>query len=64
MRLHPDVRQAFVEVLEALSPGIDLDADRRFMIPLHTLGEEEALKRFLDLLDLALQAGRALAPDE
>lgn len=63
-RLHPDVRQAFVEVLEVLSPGIDLDADRRFMIPLHNLREEGAMKRFLDLLDLALPAGRALAPDE
>lgn len=53
-------RQAIEKVLEALSPGIDLEADRRMMIPLHNLAEPKAMKQFLTLLDLTLKSARKL----
>jgi len=53
-------RQAIAQLLEALSPGADLEPDRRFMIPLHSLAEPKAMKQFLSLLDVALKAARRL----
>lgn len=53
-------RSAIAGVLEALSPGTDLEPDRRFMIPLHNLAEPKAMKQFLALLDVALKAARRL----
>lgn len=51
-------RTAIVKLLEALSPGTDLEPDRRFMIPLHALVPPKAMKQFLALLDVALKAAR------
>ena len=48
------------KVLEALSPGLDLDADERFMMPLHNLAEPKAMKQFLSLLAVTLKAARSL----
>jgi len=53
-------RAAIVKLLEALSPGTDLEPDRRFMIPLHNLVPPRAMKQFLALLDVALKAARRL----
>lgn len=53
-------RQAIEKVLEALSPGIDLEADRRLMIPLHNLADPKAMKQFLALLDVTLKSARKL----
>ena len=53
-------RQAVERVLEALSPGTDVDADRRWMIPLHNLADPRAMKQFLSLLDVALKAVRRM----
>jgi hypothetical protein len=53
-------RQAIEKVLEALSPGLDLQADRRLMIPLHNLAEPKAMKQFLSLMTVTLKAARDL----
>jgi hypothetical protein len=53
-------RQAIENVLEALSPGLDLEADRRLMIPLHNLAEPKSMKQFLSLLTVTLKAARGL----
>jgi hypothetical protein len=53
-------RQAIVKLLEALSPGTDLEPDRRLMIPLHNLAEPKVMKQFLALLDVAVKAARKL----
>ena len=53
-------RDAIARVLELLSPGIDLEPDDRFMIPLHNLVPPKAMKQFLALLDVALKAARKL----
>lgn len=53
-------RQAMVKLLEAMSPGTDLEPDRRLMIPLHNLDDPKVMKQFLALLDVALKAGRTL----
>jgi hypothetical protein len=53
-------RQAFVRLLEAMSPGTDLEPDRRFMIPLHNLADPKTMKQFLSVLATALKAGRTL----
>ena len=53
-------RTAMAKVLEALSPGADLEPDRRFMIPLHNLAEPKAMKQFLATLGLAHKAARKL----
>ena len=53
-------RQAVVKLLEALSPGTDLEADRRLMIPLHNLTDPKAMKQFLALLDVTLKSARKL----
>ena len=53
-------RQAIEKVLEALSPGIDLEADRRLMIPLHNLADPKSMKQFLALLDVTLKSARKL----
>ena len=53
-------RDAIAKVLELLSPGIDLEPDDRFMIPLHNLAPPKAMKQFLALLDVALKAARKL----
>ena len=53
-------RYAIAKLLEALSPGADLEPDRRFMIPLHTLAAPKAMKQFLALLDVTLKAARKL----
>src|SRR5687767_10570434 len=37
-------RKAIENVLEALSPGLDLEADRRLMIPLHNLAEPKSMR--------------------
>ena len=56
-------RQATEKVLEALSPGLDLQADRRLMIPLHNLADAASMKRFLSLLDITLKAARRFRRD-
>src|SRR5688572_23567665 len=53
-------RQAMVKLLEVLSPGADLEADRRFMIPMHNLAEPRVMKQFLSILDVATKAARKL----
>ena len=53
-------RQAMVKLLEAMSPGADLEPDRRLMIPLHNLDNPKVMKQFLALLGVALKAGRTL----
>jgi hypothetical protein len=53
-------RQAIENVLEALSPGLDLEADRRLMIPLHNLADAKSMKQFLSLLNVTLKAARGL----
>lgn len=53
-------RQAIVELLEALSPGTDLEADRRLMIPLHNLADPKVMKQFTALLDVTLKSARKL----
>jgi hypothetical protein len=53
-------RQAMVKLLEAMSPGTDLEPDRRLMIPLHNLDDPKVMKQFLALLGVALKAGRTL----
>jgi hypothetical protein len=53
-------RQAMVKLLEALSPGTDLDPDHRFMIPMHNLAEPKVMKQFLAILDVATKAARTL----
>lgn len=53
-------RQAIVKLLEALSPGTDLEADRRLMIPLHNLADPKVMKQFLALLDVTLKSARKL----
>ena len=53
-------RQAMVKLLEAMSPGTDLEPDRRLMIPLHNLAEPKVMKQFQSLLAVALKAGRTL----
>ena len=53
-------RYAIAKLLEVLSPGADLEPDRRFMIPLHTLAAPKAMKQFLTLLDVTLKAARKL----
>jgi len=53
-------RQAMAKLLEVLSPGADLEPDRRFMIPLHNLAEPKVMKQFLALLDVATRAARKL----
>ena len=53
-------RQAMAKLLEALSPGADLEPDRRFMIPMHNLAEAKVMKQFLSLLDVATRAARKL----
>jgi hypothetical protein len=55
-------RKAFAGLLEALSPGADLEPDRRFMISLHNLLEPKPMKQFLAMLDLALKAARKMKP--
>ena len=47
-------------MLEILSPGLDLEADRRLMIPLHNLADPKSMKQFLSLLDVTLKAARGL----
>jgi hypothetical protein len=54
------LRKDFVRRLEALSPGTDLEPDRRFMIPLHNLLPPRSMKAFLAVLDDALAAARRL----
>lgn len=58
--LPPKARQAMAKLLEALSPGVDLEPDRRFMIPMHHLAEPKVMKQFLSLLDVATRAARKL----
>ena len=58
--LPPRARQAMVKLLEAMSPGADLEPDRRLMIPLHNLAEAKTMKQFLALLAVALKAGRTM----
>ena len=58
--LPDDARRGIEKVLEALSPGLDLDPDRRLMIPLHHLAAPKAMKQFLSLLDVTLEAARTL----
>ena len=53
-------RQAIVKLLEVLSPGADLEPDRRLMIPLHHLAEPKVMKQFLSLLDVATKGARKL----
>jgi len=53
-------RQAMAKLLEVLSPGADLEPDRRFMIPMHNLAEPKVMKQFLSLLDVATRAARKL----
>lgn len=53
-------RQAMVKLLEILSPGADLEPDRRFMIPMHNLAEPKVMKQFLSLLDVATKTARKL----
>ena len=53
-------RQAIVKLLEILSPGADLEPDRRFMIPMHNLAEPKVMKQFLSLLDVATKTARKL----
>jgi hypothetical protein len=53
-------RQAMVKLLEAMSPGADLEPDRRLMIPLHNLTDVKVMKQFLALLTVALKAGRTM----
>ena len=53
-------RQAMAKLLEVLSPGADLGPDRRFMIPMHNLGEPKVMKQFLSMLDVATRAARKL----
>jgi hypothetical protein len=53
-------RQAIVKLLESMSPGADLEPDRRLMIPLHNLADAKVMKQFLALLAVALKAGRTL----
>ncbi|HEX6941795.1 MAG TPA: hypothetical protein VF128_02640 [Gemmatimonadaceae bacterium] len=53
-------RQAIAKLLEVLSPGVDLDPDRRFMIPMHNLAEPRVMKQFLSILDVATRAARKL----
>jgi hypothetical protein len=53
-------RQAMVKLLEVMSPGADLEPDRRLMIPLHNLDDPKVMKQFLALLGVALKAGRTL----
>jgi hypothetical protein len=53
-------RQAMANLLEALSPGVDLEPDRRLMIPMHHLGEPKVMKQFLSLLDVATRSARTL----
>jgi hypothetical protein len=53
-------RQAMVKLLEVMSPGSDLEPDRRLMIPLHNLADAKLMKQFLALLTVALKAGRTL----
>ena len=53
-------RQAMAKLLEVLSPGVDLEPDRRFMIPMHNLAEPKVMKQFLSILDVATKAARKL----
>ena len=53
-------RQAMVNLLEALSPGANLEPERRLMIPLHNLADPKLMKQFLALLSVAIRAGRRL----
>lgn len=53
-------RQAIEKMLEALSPGLDLEADGRLMMPLHNLAEPKAMKQFLALMSVTLKAARGL----
>jgi hypothetical protein len=53
-------RQAMVKLLESMSPGAELEPDRRLMIPLHNLADAKVMKQFLALLTIALKAGRTL----
>lgn len=53
-------RQAMAKLLEALSPGVDLEPDRRFMIPMHHLADPKVMKQFLSLLDVATRTARTL----
>lgn len=53
-------RNAMVSLLEAMSPGADLEPDRRLMIPLHNLAEPKSMKQFLAMLGVALKAARKL----
>jgi hypothetical protein len=57
-------RDAIAKLLEILSPGTDLEPDRRFMIPLHNLLEPKSMKQFLGMLDVALRAARKLNPSK
>ncbi len=53
-------RQAVEKLLEAFSQGAQLDPDRRFMIPLHTLADARTMKQFQALLNVTLKAARKL----
>ena len=53
-------RQAMAKLLAVLSPGADLEPDRRFMIPMHNLAEPMVMKQFLSILDVATKAARKL----
>jgi hypothetical protein len=53
-------RQAFARLLEAMSPGAELEPDRRFMIPMHNLGDPKTMKQFLSVLSTALKAARTM----
>lgn len=53
-------RQAMAKLLAVLSPGADIEPDRRFMIPMHSLAEPKVMKQFLSLLDVAGRAARKL----
>ena len=53
-------RQAIEKMLEALSPGLDLEADGRLMMPLHNLAESKSMKQFLALMSVTLKAARGL----
>lgn len=56
-------RQAMAKLLKVLSPGSDIEPDRRFMIPMHSLSEPRVMKQFLSLLDVATRAARKLKRD-
>ena len=52
--------ESSVKLLEAMSPGTDLEPDRRLMIPIHNLADAKRMKQFLTSLASALKAARTM----